>query len=259
MTPIDRQSDRPIYKQIADDLRGRIASGEFEPGAQLPSENHLAETNEVTRRTVQNAFKMLVTEGVAVARHGAGYFVAQRLPVRRLASDRFARRHREQGKAAFTVDMEKTGRAYDVKTDVEMLRLEEGTAPSLIRERLQIPADEAVLVRARRYLVEGTPVQMATSYIPLDIAQGTPIAEPDTGPGGIYARIEERGLPLTRITEDIKVEPASEDTRKLLSLHLGSSVIRLTRTAYSDDRPVEVCDTLMNPAAFELSYELPVR
>lgn len=259
MTPIDRQSDRPVYKQIADELRGRIQQGEFGPGGQLPSENHLAAANEVTRRTVQNALKLLVTEGVVVARHGSGYFVAQQLPVRRLASDRFARRHRQAGKAAFTVEMEKAGKAYDVKTDVEMLRLGEGIAPDEIRQRLKCDPDELVLIRSRRYQAEGSPLQIATSYVPLEIAQGTAIAEADTGPGGIYARIEECGFQLTRIVEDIKVESATEEIRKLLHLHLGSSVLHLIRTAYAGDRAVEVCDTLMNPTAFELSYELPAR
>ena len=39
---VDRSSDRPVYRQIADQLRNTITRGEFTPGAKLPSEGSLA-------------------------------------------------------------------------------------------------------------------------------------------------------------------------------------------------------------------------
>jgi GntR family transcriptional regulator len=58
-----------------------------------------------------------------------------------------------------------------------------------------------VLARHRRYLLDGRPVETATSYIPLDIAHGTAIERPDTGPGGIYARLEETGHVCEHVLE----------------------------------------------------------
>ena len=40
-----------------------------------------------------------------------------------------------------------------------------------------------VIVRDRRFVVEGEPVQMATSYLPAELVRDTAIAQPDTGPG----------------------------------------------------------------------------
>lgn len=210
----------------------------------------------VNRRTVQHAFGLLIAEGLVYSEHGSGRFVQGRPPVRRLASDRFARRHRRAGQAAFTVDMESAGRVYDPKNDVEMLDLRVGTAPERIADRI---GGGHVLIRSRRYIVEGLPLQLATSYIPLDVAEGTAMMSADTGPGGIYARIEETGRRLTRIVEDVTVEVAVEGVQRLLRLPVGAAVIHLVRTAYSGDRAVEVCDTFMNATAFELSYELPAR
>ena len=59
------------------------------------------------------------------------------------------------------------------------------------------------VVRSRRYLLDGRPVETAVSYIPADLAKGTPIADPNPGPGGIYARLEEQGHTLARFTEDV--------------------------------------------------------
>ena len=59
------------------------------------------------------------------------------------------------------------------------------------------------MVRRRRYLLDGRPVETAVSYIPADLAKGTPIADPNPGPGGIYARLEEQGHTLERFTEEV--------------------------------------------------------
>lgn len=257
MESIDRSLDRPVYKQVADILRDKINREIYAEGESLPSENALSKMYSINRRTVQNAYKELIAEGRVRVAHGAGYFVTTRPPVRRLAYDRFARRHRQEGKAAFSVEMERAGKSYDVKNDVEMLALESGSAPASISARLKVDESDAVLIRSRRYLVEGTPLQVATSYIPMDIADGTSIMEADTGPGGIYARIEDKGFKLSKFTEDIGVTPADDRTASLLSLASGSFVLHLVRTAFAGDRAVEVCDTYMLPTAFELSYELP--
>lgn len=253
---IDPTSDRAVYKQIADHLRVKIVSGELAPGKQLPSESNLVEQYDVSRVTARRALAILAGEGLTVSEHGRGVFVRPRPPVRRLASDRFARRHRDAGKAAFTVEMEQADRKYDVKSDVQMLRLGPERPPADIAERLGTGENE-VLVRSRRYVAEGYPLEIATSYIPMDIAEGTPIAQPDSGPGGIYARIEDQGYQLSRFQEGIAVRLASDTEARALRLSTGSPVIRLVRSAYAGDRVVEVCDTVMNASAFELSYELP--
>jgi hypothetical protein len=53
----------------------------------------------------------------------------------------------------------------------------------------------------RRMYANDVPVQLAPSYIPLKIAEGTAIAEPDPGAGGIISRFAELGYAQVRITE----------------------------------------------------------
>jgi GntR family transcriptional regulator len=186
---IDLTSDRPVYKQIADHLRTAIARGRLREGDQLPSEAELMERYGVARMTIRNAIKLLEGEGLVTAEHGRGVYVRSRPPVKRLASDRFARRHRKEGKAAFTVEAEQVGGT----PKVDHLKVTEARPPAEIAERLKLSNDDAVIVRSRRYLLDGRPVETAVSYIPADLARGTPISEPNPGPGGIYARLEEHG------------------------------------------------------------------
>ncbi len=111
MERVDRSDDRPPYRQIAGLLREQIKLGRLKPGEQLPSESELIQHFGVARMTVRQAIQELRGEGLVVAEHGKGVFVRSAPPVRRLASDRFARRHRERGKSAFLAETEAAGQS----------------------------------------------------------------------------------------------------------------------------------------------------
>jgi len=253
---VDPTSDRPVYKQIADHLREAIARGRLQEGKQLPSEAQLMDHYSVARMTIRNAVRLLQDEGLVTAEHGRGVYVRSRPPVRRLASDRFAERHRKEGKAAFIAEAQQVG----ATAQVDMIEVSEERPSAEIADRLGISDNASVVVRSRRYLLDGKPVETAISYIPADLAHGTPIGDPNPGPGGIYARLEERGHMLERFTEDVTTRMPTPQEVRLLNLPSGVPVFRLVRTAYDmDNRPVEVCDTVMAGDAYQLSYELPAR
>lgn len=253
---IDPTSDRAAYQQIADQLREDILDGRLDPGARLPSERGLMDRYSAARGTVRQALSVLKTEGLVTVEHGRGAFVRERPPIRRLAHDRFARRHRDAGKAAFIAEIEGAGRT----PEVEVFSVGPEDPPSEIIDRLDLEPDQQVLARRRRYLADQQPMELATSYLPWRLVRGTQICETDTGPGGIYARLEELGHKLERFTEDVSARMPHPDEVKALQLAPGVPVFRLVRTAYdTEGTPVEVCDTIMAADRFLLSYELPAR
>ena len=67
---------RPMYLQIVEQIRRRIAVGDWPPGHALPSIRQLAVELNVSVITVKRAYLDLETEGVIVTRHGKGSFVA---------------------------------------------------------------------------------------------------------------------------------------------------------------------------------------
>jgi GntR family transcriptional regulator len=251
---IDPASDRAVYKQIADHLRAAIGQGRLAEGDQLPSEAQLMAHYGVARMTARNALRLLQDEGLITAEHGRGVYVRARPPVRRLASDRFAQRYRKEGKAAFTVEAEQAG----AMPRVDMIQVSQQEPPAEVADRLKLGDHDQVVVRSRRYLLDGRPVETAVSYIPADLAEGTPIGDPNPGPGGIYARLEEQGHILERFTEEVAARMPTPDEARALNLPPGVPVFRLVRTAYdTDGRAVEVCDTIMSAEAYVLEYELP--
>ena len=209
---IDPTSDRPVFKQIADRLRAAILSGELAPGARMPSEQELMDAHGVARGTIRQAMNVLRGEGLVRTEHGRGSFVRDRPPVRRLAHDRFARRHRQRGRAAYLAELEAEGRT----AEVEILEVGARKPPDDVAVWLQLKMGADVLVRRRRYLADGEPMELATSYVPWELAEGTPITQRDTGPGGIYARLEERGHRLKRFSEEVTARmPTVEEIRAL--------------------------------------------
>jgi GntR family transcriptional regulator len=254
LVAIDPTSDRPTYRQIADQLRAAIESGRIGPGEQLPSERVLMEESRSARGTVRQALALLKAEGLVDIEHGRGVFVRQRPPIRRVAYDRFARRHRDAGKGAYIAEMAGEGRS----PEVEVLEVGPVEASEAMAERLRLGQDRKVLMRRRRYLADGQPMEFATSYVPWDLAEGTKIAEVDTGPGGIYARLEESGHELERFSEEVGARMPTPDEARGLRLTTGTPVITVVRIAFdSDGRPVEVCDTVMAADRYRLYYELP--
>ena len=64
----------PMYRQIAEDLQGRIESGELAPGEKLPSEMEFRERyNNASRNTIRDAIKRLTSQGLVETRPGPGH------------------------------------------------------------------------------------------------------------------------------------------------------------------------------------------
>ncbi len=68
-------SGHPVYQQIADQIRGQVASGELAPGDRLPPIRELARQLGVNRDTVSTAYETLAAEGVVDGKVGRGTYV----------------------------------------------------------------------------------------------------------------------------------------------------------------------------------------
>ncbi len=73
--PIQSIEPRRLYRQIADQIRTLIGSGEFPAGARLPPERDLAKQLGVSRPSVREALIALEVEGLVEVRIGSGIYV----------------------------------------------------------------------------------------------------------------------------------------------------------------------------------------
>ena len=68
---------RPVYYQVAERIRKSILSGEYPPGAQIPSVRQLALEAAVNPNTIQHAFSELEDRGLIESRGTVGRFVTE--------------------------------------------------------------------------------------------------------------------------------------------------------------------------------------
>jgi DNA-binding FadR family transcriptional regulator len=73
--PFQSIEPRRLYRQIADQIRGLIGSGEFPAGSRLPPERDLAKQLGVSRPSVREALIALEVEGLVEVRIGSGIYV----------------------------------------------------------------------------------------------------------------------------------------------------------------------------------------
>lgn len=67
----------PMYKQVTDQIKDAIASGDLKPNDRLPSVRELSEALKVSSITIKRAYADLETDGYVLTRAGLGSFVAE--------------------------------------------------------------------------------------------------------------------------------------------------------------------------------------
>ncbi|WTX00960.1 GntR family transcriptional regulator (plasmid) [Streptomycetaceae bacterium NBC_01309] len=244
------EPSRLKYQRIADELRAAIEGGQYQAGDRLPGENTLAADHGVAPVTVRQALALLRAEGLIESRKGSGSYVQSFRPLRRRGIPRLAQDVWGAGKTIWSADDNRSPDVdqISIATDVN--------APERISHVLELGPDETVCMRSRRYLVEGRPVMLATSYLPQALVLGSAITQADTGPGGIYARLAELGHAPSRFREEVRCRMPTSDEAARLALPADRPVLKLSRTAFdANGRAVEVNDMTLDTAAYVLDYE----
>lgn len=238
------------YREIADDLRRSILSGEYGPGDTLPKLRDIAERYGAAYQTVRAAIGALEREGLVEAIRRRGTVVRKR-PAQRLLT-----RSRQ-------VYRDEKGYYFDPSAQqwvpVQPPTVRWGLAPPDVAPLLGIEVGAEVLIRDR-IMGDGDtkrPYQLATSYLPESLARGTVLAERDTGSGGIYDRLEEMGHGPLRWSETVSARMPTTDEAAALNLPPGVPLLRIVRTATSPaGLVVEVNDTRMSAEEFAVGYTI---
>jgi GntR family transcriptional regulator len=159
---VEHSSPVAAWGQVSRDLRHQIEDGGLEPGARLPTERELAELYGVSRITVRQALDSLARDGFITRKQGSGTFVSERVSTVQHdlgLTGSWRDRAAEDGKAA-------SSKQIDSAADVE--------APVSLLLELDLPADIpggwAYLKRLQ--LVDGAPIGVTESWVPLSVAPG---------------------------------------------------------------------------------------
>lgn len=233
---------------ITNALASKIVENGFEAGVWLPPERELAKQYNADRSTVRRALRMLAEQSLVVIQPGIGAQVRPTEPVRRSASDITEQVGTWRG---FHVSALQAGREPYTRTTVQEIE-----ADVQLAKWLGAPTGTRVLERARLQGVEGeSPVQTATTWVTLPVVDQLPILrQVNTGPGGIYSRLEELGYSLS-FEESVTCRLPRSDEQETLDINADQPVLTLWRRCYDQDsRILEVTHRVVVGDRHELVY-----
>lgn len=243
---------RPKYWLIAAGLREAIEFGRYPPGSRLPGENDVMKDHGVARATARQALGQLVNWGIAESRKGSGIYVREFRPIVREGISRLGQATWPSGQSVWSAEAEGRDLAVD------QMEVREAEPPVHVRELLGLTTDAKVVLRSRRFVLDGKPVLLSRSWLPAAIASGSAITQPDTGPGGTYARLAELGHGPVRFREDLRSRMPQPDEADRLDIKPGTPVVDIIRLAFDrDGTPVEINEMTADSSAYVFRYEFP--
>jgi len=218
---IDRESYLPAYVQLATILRHRIASGEFRPGDQLPSESQLCERYGVSPMTVRRVINRLADQGIVDTVQGLGTFAK---PI-------------DLGAATFDLrDLQRLLSGDDV--NVRVLEASIRSADERVARKLDVEEGRRVVYIRRQILRQEEPFFYHREYLVYDPRR--PIVEGElevTSLKGLFNGEGGANVKWGRLL----IEPTVVNERESGFLHVpvGTAAFQLEHVFYDfDDEPI---------------------
>jgi GntR family transcriptional regulator len=237
----------PLWSQIAERLRGSIASGEFKPGDALPSESEINAAFKVSRTTARASLDRLRNEGLISRQSGRGSIVLQpkvEQPVNQLAS--------------FSEDMRRRG----LRASYATFSAAEADVPDEAAEALSLPHTTKVFSIRRLLLADDEPIGMSQSWLaPWVLAGGRTPTPEELDAGSLYVWLADFcGARIAGAKEFIEAAIADAAMARRLDLAPGSPLLVARRRSYAENRnPIEYAVMHYRADRYRFSIDLTRR
>lgn len=234
--PPDRTSPVPLWAQVSEDIRRRVADGAFDEG--FPGEIALTEQYDVSRHTVREALRVLRSEGLLRSERGRGTTIEQNSYSQNLGT---------------LYSLFRTIEDQGVAQRSEVRRLNTTTNPSVAANLQRAPEAELVVLERIRFAGH-EPLAVDTAWLPKDVA--APLLEADFTRGGLYDAL----ATLCDIRPDAGNERVTAQTTpshiaEILQLPPGVATLYIERTAMADNVPVEWRETYIRGDRFSFEAQ----
>jgi GntR family transcriptional regulator len=225
----------PMYRQIADDLRRQIETGELGPGNQLATEIELRETYGASRNTVRDAIKWLITRSLVETRPGQGTFVVERIHpyVTTLSEDPEIGFGGDEHIADEGGILREQPRASPPRVEIQGAR-------DKLAAALHLADDASVVSRFQTRYLRGAPWSMQVSFYPMHLVeQGAVqlIQAIDISQGVLQYLAESLAIRQVGYRDLIAVRAPNEAETDFFNLPEDGrvAVMEVSRTAFGQD------------------------
>lgn len=233
----------PLYHQLYSVLRESILDGTIAYDAQMPTEQQLAATFDVSRITAKRAMDELAGEGLIARFRGKGSHVIYQ--------------YKPQPVRAPLVGMLENLVEMGKHSIVRVVSVEQVVPPADIRQRLGLGDGETAhkLVRVRSN-EEGEPFAYYVSWT-IGITKGFTKKKLEKTPR--LDVIRENGIKLTKVEQVLSAEGASGHIAGELGVDPGAALLSIRRQSHNEEGVVvDVLDCLYNPNRFQYAMVLSI-
>ena len=234
----------PKYAQVVAEIKKRIERGEYPAGSLLPSEHQLVADFGVSRPTIVKALSSLRQDGWIDTQQGKGSFVRGRPALAGAVRSRPAESILELPEAALSGEL--------VQAGVKL-------APSYVTTLLGLARGSKAFLRQRLLSDEGEPVELASAWLPMELASGTSFDSPELLDESIRHHLQVRKkIRLDHAVERISARKPTGEEAELLQVALDSPVLNVIVTAYdATARPIQVTDIVLPGDRHEIHDAYP--
>jgi len=236
---VDRESQQKLYVQMYSIIKEKIESQEWLVGSQIPTEDELCKTYDVSKATIRMAIADLVRYGYLKKLQGKGTFVTNAMPDLGITM-----------KTRLTEDMFGEG----VNAHKEILMKGIKALPDDVKKYLKTNRDVYYILCKR--VVNGEPAYLEESFIPLETVPD--VEELEVWQMPFYELVQEKSeKKIFKVVQTIEISEISNDAASILKTDKRAPVLLLHRMLMAaDGSPLAYTRLMGSGKKYKLQTEL---
>jgi GntR family transcriptional regulator len=233
----------PLYYRLYSLLKSAILDGTIENGAQMPTEQQLAEAFSVSRITAKRAMDELAAEDLVQRRRGKGTHVTYQ--------------YTPQPVRAPLMGMLQEIESMARHSEVQVLECKKLRPPANVREALGVAKKDKVLYLVRVRSRDGQPFAYYASWT---AGLSKAVSKREVMASTRLEIFRKQGLNLTHVTQTISAVAATSELAQYLETNAGAPLISLVRHSFTTEnegeRLVDYLQVFYHPDRFQYQMDL---
>lgn len=226
--------NEPIYRQLMNSIKKKIASGELKVGDRLDSERTMSQQYGINRMTVRNALKKLEEEGILVSQRGSGTYV-KKVP-----------------KIENTVDLGENEimslsmqiRQKGMKSARQLLSLKKVVVTGELKDFF--PKEEKVYEIIRTSLINDNPYALQKAYIPCSVFKEA--ERFDFESFSLYDYMDDQGHRPKTMISYLRIDSLPQEYLDVMNMEKNKKVFLFDYYGFDEDHML---------VEYTISYHLP--
>ncbi len=243
LAALNQDAPTPLYFRLYRLLKDAILNGTMAHGAQMPTEQQLAENFGVSRITAKRAMDELAAEGLVERRRGKGTHVIYE--------------YEPQPLKAPLVGMLQEIESMARRSEVKVLECQRSRPPASVRDMLGLDEKDKALHLLRVRSRDGLPFGYYASWTSrLD----KPVSKRDFARAPRLQIFRKQGLELSHVIQTIGAVAATQELAQHLDTSPGAPLLSLVRQSFisedGEEKLVDYLEVFYHPDRFQYRMDL---